>query len=241
MPFNNCYSDTTYADAYSRLEFANTYHLAYRDLPEIFRRHVSGKRALDFGCGAGRSTRFARQCGFDAIGVDIAPEMIARAHELDPGGDYRLIPNGDFSQFAPGSFDLVLSLFTFDNIAQPAKLQLLRDLGALLTPTGRLVSVVSAPEIYWHEWASFTTKDFPENRQARAGEVVRIITTDFPASRPAEDIICPDESYRQIYADAGLAAEAMYKPLASGEEPYQWVNETRIAPWVIYVLASLSG
>jgi len=28
----------------------------------------------------------------------------------------------------------------------------------------------------------------------------------------------------------------MFQPLAKGDEPYPWVNETRIAPWVIYVL-----
>jgi len=26
------------------------------------------------------------------------------------------------------------------------------------------------------------------------------------------------------------------KPLAKGDEPYVWISETRIAPWVIYVL-----
>ncbi len=66
---------------------------------------------------------------------------------------------------------------------------------------------------------------------------MRIITTDSPDRRPCEDILCPDESYRDIYARAGLAVEAMYKPLATGDEPYKWVNETKIAPWVIYVLA----
>ena len=253
MAFSNCYGDTTRADAYAQLEFANTYYLAYRDLPEIFRRHVTSTptratsaragdpgctRALDFGSGAGRSTRFARQHGFEVVGVDIAPEMIARARQLDPAGDYRLIENDDVSQFAPGTFDLVLSLFTFDNIPGfDTKVRLFHDLGALLNASGKMVSVVSAPEIYWHEWASFSTRDYPENRRARPGDVVHIITTDLPDRRPAEDILCPDETYCQIYARAGLQVVAMYKPLATGAEPYQWVNETRIAPWVIYVLA----
>ncbi|MGI9101490.1 MAG: class I SAM-dependent methyltransferase [Terriglobales bacterium] len=237
VPFSNVYSDAVRAEAYAQLEFANTYYLAYRDLPDIFRRHVKGTRALDFGCGTGRSTRFARERGFNVIGVDTAPEMIEKARQLDPAGDYRLIPGDDLSAFSRASFDLVLSLFTFDNIAGlETKVRLFRDLGALLNDSGRMVSVVSAPEIYWNEWASFSTRDYPENRQAQAGDVVRIITTDFPDRRPAEDILCPDETYRGIYARAGLAVEAMYKPLATGSEPYKWVNETTIAPWVIYVL-----
>ena len=106
MAFTNCYGDAARADAYAQLEFANTYYLAYRDLPEIFRCHVTGTRALDFGSGTGRSTRFARRHGFDAVGVDIAPEMIAKARQIDPAGDYRLLENDDLSQFERGSFDL---------------------------------------------------------------------------------------------------------------------------------------
>ena len=170
-------------------------------------------------------------------GIDIAPEMIAKAKEFDRAGDYRLIEGDDFSGLAQGEFDLITSLFTFDNIAGvEVKTRLFRNLGALLKGTGKLISVVSDPAIYRNEWASFSTKDFPENRSARAGEVVRIITTDFADSRPAIDILCPDEMYRGIYLQAGLEVVSMYKPLATGEEPHPWVNETKIAPWVIYVL-----
>src|SRR5512140_249872 len=116
MTFTNCYDDKTRAGAYAQLEFANTYYLAYRDLPEIFREHVAGTRALDFGCGTGRSTRFARQLGFNVTGVDIAGEMIAKARELDPQGDYRLVSDGALGGFQSGTFDLVVSLFTFDNV-----------------------------------------------------------------------------------------------------------------------------
>jgi SAM-dependent methyltransferase len=238
MTFTNSYADRKRAEAYAQLEFANTYYLAYRDLPQIIGEHVRGTRALDFGCGTGRSTRFARQLGFDVVGVDIAPEMIAHARQLDPEGDYRLIGNGDFSGLETHSFDLVLALFTFDNIpGLETKVNLFRALGALLDRAGKLVSVVSAPEIYVHEWASFSTSDFPSNRTARSGDLVKIITTDFDDRRPTEDILCTDESYRDIYAQAGLNIVATYHPLAKGEEPYRWISETRIAPWTIYVLA----
>ena len=236
MAFTNCYQDATRAEAYASLEFANTYYLAFRDLPQIFRDHVNGNKALDFGCGTGRSTRFVRDLGFEVSGVDIAAEMIAKAHEIDPSGDYRLVPNDDFSPLPQFSFDLVTSLFTFDNIAADSKLRLLRGLRALLKPSGKLVSVVSSPEIYLHEWASFSTRLYPENANANAGDAVRIITTEFADSRPAVDILCPDESYRELYEQAELNVAAMYKPLATGHEPYRWVTETTIAPWVIYVL-----
>jgi len=63
--FENTYNDRTRADSYSRLGFPNTYYLAYRDLPAIISAHVTGNKAMDFGCGTGRSTRFLKQLGFD--------------------------------------------------------------------------------------------------------------------------------------------------------------------------------
>lgn len=236
MVFANCYDDAQRAEAYSALQFARTYYLAYRDLPRLIRQHTSGPRALDFGCGTGRSSRFLRELGFETIGVDIAAHMVANARASDPGGDYRVIASGDFRQFPARSFDLVLSAFTFDNIPQDEKVRLHAALRELLKPEGTMVSVVSAPEIYWHEWASFSTQDFPENRQARSGDLVRIITTEIADARPTEDILCTGEAYAEIYAQAGLRVIERHAPLAVGDEPYAWVSETRIAPWVIYVL-----
>ena len=146
MAFTNCYQDAIRADAYAQLEFANTYYLAYRDLAAIIRDHVTGMRAIDFGCGTGRSTRFVRQLGFETIGVDIAPEMIAKARELDPSGDYRLVRDDDLRDLQAGEYDLVLSLFTFDNISGfDTKVRLFHDLGVLLNGSGKMVSVVSSP------------------------------------------------------------------------------------------------
>ncbi len=235
--FANCYADSARVEAYAKLQFARTYYLAYRDLPEIFRAHVGGNRAVDFGCGAGRSTRFLREHGFNAVGIDISPEMIAKAREVDPAGDYRLIRDGDFSQLPQAAHDLVLAAFTFDNIEGEKKVALFRGLAGLLNDAGKIVMIVSDPQIYMHEWASFSSKDFlRENLQARSGDRVKIIVLDHGDLRPVEDIFWTAESYCEVFEQAGFAIAATYKPLARGDEPYEWVNETRLAPWVIYVL-----
>jgi SAM-dependent methyltransferase len=238
MPFTNVYEDHVLAEAYSKLAFANTYHLAYRDIPELVRAHVQGRRALDFGCGTGRSTRFLRGLGLEVVGLDISTEMVERARGLDPGGDYRVIADGDFGSLRPGAFDLVMSAFTFDNVPTRAwKVTLLRGLGTLLATSGRLINLVSSPDIYTHEWASFSTRDYPENASARAGDMVRIVSLDIEDRRPAVDVLWTDEAYREVYQGAGLAVVEVRRPLATGNEPYRWVSETSVAPWVIYVLA----
>lgn len=237
MTFINAYEDTAFAEAYSQITFRNTYYLAYRDLPEIIRSHVRGDRALDFGCGAGRSTRFVADLGFNTTGIDISEAMIAKAHEMDPQGDYRQIEDGDFSELGDNSFDLVTSIFTFDNIPTfENKVRLFIGLSRLLKPEGRLLSLVSTPEMYTHEWASFSTRDYLENRKACCGGIVKIVNTDSGNPTAVDDILWPDENYREVYGQAGLEIDGLYKPLGKEVEPFEWVNEERIAPWVIYVL-----
>jgi ubiquinone/menaquinone biosynthesis C-methylase UbiE len=237
VTFANCYEDGTRADAYATLEFKNTYHLAYRDIPAILAEHVRGRKAVDFGCGTGRSTRFLRQLGFEVTGVDIAEDMIRKALELDPSGDYRLVPGDDLSALPAGTYDLVLAAFTFDNIAgRDKKVNILRDLGRLLKREGKLVLIVSRPEMYSHEWASFSTKDFPGNQAAKSGDKVRIILTDHADPRPVEDILWTDEPYREVFQEAHLGLQQKYEPLGREDEPYRWASELEIAPWAVYVL-----
>lgn len=242
MGFSNSYADAGYAEAYAKLELPGTYYLAYRDLPAIFRRHVKGAKALDFGCGAGRSTRFLRQHGFEVTGVDISEEMIDRARRIDPAGDYRLIVDNDSIPLAGAAFDLTFSAFTFDNVATAErKVAIFRRLRRLLHRDGRIVNLVSSPAIYTHEWASFSTKDFPENRTAGSGDEVRIVVTDLEDRRPVVDILWTDADYRATYRGAGLDLVQVHRPLGRASEPYAWVNETRISPWSIYVLSAGSA
>lgn len=289
--FKNIYEDVRYADAYARLEFPGTYWLAFRDLPDVFVRHVRGSagaaagvapprgrvagapaggraraprklRALDFGCGAGRSTRFLTRCGFDAVGVDISRDMVSIAGQMDPSGDYRAISDGDFGGLAPASYDLVFAAFPFDNVpTRERKVRLLAGLRGLLAPGGRLVNVVSSPEIYSHEWVSFTTRDFPRNKRARNGDVVRIVNLAVDANTPVEDVLWTEEAWQDVIAAAGFTPVEVLRPLARKDEPVAgagagaasagaagagsagaarpvaWASETKIAPWAIWVLA----
>ena len=219
------------------LEFPGTYYLAFRDLPRIIAASVTGRRVLDFGCGAGRSATFLRRLGFEVTGVDISSSMIELARRADPAGDYLLIQDGDFSGLTPGGFDLVLSAFAFDNIAEVARrIRLLRGLGELLCPGGRIILLGSTPEIYTHEWASFTTGEFARNREARSGDAVQIVLKDVADQRPVIDYLWSHEDYLRLFSGAELELLARHRPVGRQDEPQRWATELTIAPWVIYVL-----
>jgi len=132
----------------------------------------------------------------------------------------------------------VLSAFTFDNIpTRDLKVKNFQGLGRLLAPGAAIVNLVSSPDIYTHEWASFTTKDFPDNKNAKSGDKVKIRhdRRGRPETRGGT-FVWSDEAYREVYRAAGLEEVAKHAPLGRVDEPYAWVSETRVAPWVIYVL-----
>ena len=237
VAFSNVYDDAERANAYATLDYPGTYYLAFRDLQEIIGKHVAGRKALDFGCGAGRSTRFLKKLGFDVVGIDVSASMIQLAKTNDAAGPYILVHDGDFSAFDRGQFDLIFSGFAFDNIPDAdRRSRLLRDLRRLLNAGGRIILLGSTPEIYQHEWASFTTKDFPENRLASSGEPVRIVMKDVADARPVVDIVWFHEDYLKLFVASGLELVAEHTPLGRADEPIAWVSEKSIAPWVIYVL-----
>jgi SAM-dependent methyltransferase len=235
LDFRNVYNDDGYASAYAALDWSGTYFLVRRELPRILEEHVSGRRALDFGCGTGRSSRLLTACGFDVVGVDVSEPMVERARHADPRGRYLSVQDGDLDHL-DGDFALVLAAFPFDNIPNARKPHLLTSIARRLAPTGRFVNVVSSPEIYSHEWTSFSTRQYPENARARDGDVVRIVTREFEHAQPAEDILCGPDSYRTIYDRSGLDVVATYRPLGQKDDGPVWVSEMHVAPWTIYVL-----
>jgi SAM-dependent methyltransferase len=245
MDFKNVYEDSLRAESYARLEFPGTYYLAYRDIPALIEKYTPSQplpkgeghklTALDFGCGTGRSTRFLKNLGFNAIGVDISEDMLAIARRLDPKGEY--LYGLHICDPYNRNFDLITAVFTFDNIPGiDYRTSLLKQLGGLLNDNGIFLMVNSTPEIYVNEWLSFSTKDFPENKNASGGDKVKIIMTDVEDRRPVEDIVWFDNDYRSLFTSTGLKLIETLKPLGKTSEPHAWVNETTIAPWVIYVV-----
>ena len=102
------------------------------------RAPLTGRRALDVGCGAGLLTEPLARLGAAATGIDAAPEniAIARAH-ADPQGlaiDYRA---GGIEAIAGETFDLVVSMEVVEHVADPAAFA--AGLAAALAPGGLLV------------------------------------------------------------------------------------------------------
>lgn len=100
-------------------------------------RPLSGKTALDVGCGAGLLAEPLARLGAKVTAIDAAAELIdvARAHAAGQGLaiDYRHAAVEDLG----GRFDLVTSMEVIEHVADPQRF--VHSLSARLAPGGLLV------------------------------------------------------------------------------------------------------
>jgi SAM-dependent methyltransferase len=135
------------------------------------------RRALDFGCGAGRITQ-ALGAHFEEIqGVDIAPSMIALAERHNRLGDrchYVLNTGPDLRIFPDQHFDLISTVLTLQHMPPHLArgyvkefLRVLRPQGALLfqLPTRLKIPPTLAGRAWarvYRAWLNLIRSDIPQ-------------------------------------------------------------------------------
>jgi len=103
-----------------------------------------GGTVLDIGSGGGLDSLVAARmvgAGGKVVGLDLSPEMVARAYENLKQTDLTNVAFQEFSgedlPFPDGSFDVVISNGVFNLI--PAKGRMLKEACRVLKPDGRLL------------------------------------------------------------------------------------------------------
>lgn len=222
-----------FAKEYANLEIKDSFYLAYRDIPELIKRHAKGKKALDFGCGGGRSTRFLKKLGFEVIGVDISEDMIQQAKIRDLTGEYLQIKNAGLP-FESSRFDLIFVSIVFMEIESKEKMiKILKEMKRVLKKDGFIVVITGTAESYTDNWASFIC-DFPENKNLKSGDKAKLIVRG--TEIVLYDYVWFEEDYSEVFEVAGLKLVEALKPLPQGDEPYKWYAEKRKPHWMIYAL-----
>jgi ubiquinone/menaquinone biosynthesis C-methylase UbiE len=84
---------------------------------------VPAARVLDVGCGTGNHGIALGELGFEVVGVDFAPAMLARASEKamqrEVGIDLRQLDVRNGLPFDDGSFDAALRSYILQVVGEP--------------------------------------------------------------------------------------------------------------------------
>ena len=146
----NHYDDPAFFEQYSHfprsvegLSAAGEWHELRRMLPAL-----AGKRVLDLGCGFGWHCKYAADRGAASVlGTDLSEKMLAGARErnADPRIQYRRMAMEEMD-FAPGSFDLVISSLALHYVEDFAPV--CRAVYDCLAEGGELCLLLRAPDLH---------------------------------------------------------------------------------------------
>ncbi|MBD2843490.1 bifunctional 2-polyprenyl-6-hydroxyphenol methylase/3-demethylubiquinol 3-O-methyltransferase UbiG [Erythrobacter rubeus] len=168
-----------------RMEFIRDAIDAHWDGDPRSVKPLTGKTALDIGCGAGLVCEPLARLGAEVTGVDASAEnvSVAATHAEAGGLDIRYMA-GEVAGLDIGTFDLVTSVEVIEHVAD--KRAFLADVAARLAPGGllvmstpnrtvqsRLLLVGAAEAVGYmpkgtHHWSDFIT---PEEFEELLGEV----------------------------------------------------------------------
>ncbi len=103
-------------------------------------------RVLDWGCGAGRLTRYlVGETSAQVAGLDADPEAIAWCRANLPGGVFEMAPPAPPTRFAAGSFDLVVGVAMMTRLTERQQSLWLAELQRLTRPGALLFLSVRGP------------------------------------------------------------------------------------------------
>jgi len=100
------------------------------------------RKALDFGCGAGRLTQALAIYFYEVHGVDVAPSMIelARRHNRRGGKCiYYINEQSSLALFPNNTFDFIFSIITLQHMHPYYSRKYIREFIRVLTPNGLLI------------------------------------------------------------------------------------------------------
>lgn len=227
------HSDETVSN-YSKFGIEGTSLLAFRDVPSLINKYVNGKKALDYGCGAGRSTRFLKSLGMDVIGVDISEKFLERC-KTDPAIHYCKIENGNLP-FIDNSYDLVFSSLVFLAIPTKEKMKAaLKEIHRVLNQTGILIIVTGTEKLHspYVKWLSYDT-DFPENRNPTSGQQLKFFIRN--ANVTFYDYFWSNDDYLDMFNQCTFQVLEALLPLGTENDNHLWLSEKDTAPFVMYVI-----
>jgi ubiquinone/menaquinone biosynthesis C-methylase UbiE len=206
--------------------------LIFRDLPALVGKYVTGKKALDYGCGTGRSTRFLRDIGLEPLGVDISEKMLTQAIHIDPRPHYLKIASGKIP-VPDSSYDCVLSCLVLFDVSTKAELiAIMQEMSRILKEGGICIIVTGSEEMYKHKWLSLDV-DYPENKTLQSGQNAKVRLKEF--DMVFHDFFWTNQDCEELIKASQLKLVEKHFPLGEKGDGFPWIDELIVSPYAIYI------
>lgn len=137
-------------------------HAAEEAVIKDIAAEIRGKRILDIGVGAGRTTKALRELSEDYVGIDYVREMVEHCREIHPGVRFEWADARAMPHLADDSFDLVVfSCNGISMVDHDGRIAILKEVHRILAPGGKFVfstynrdseNHANAFERPWFQW-----------------------------------------------------------------------------------------
>ena len=219
------------ASSYTQTQNVPHRYLAYKDIPTFISNFVRGKKALDYGCGAGASSKLLFDLGFDVISVDLSLTMLEQARASFPDIHFCTVNILD----KVSKFDLVFSSFVLFELSSKKDIVLyLRKAFSFLKKGGIFIGITGSKHLYssCRNWLTFDA-NFDENTNLRSGDIAKLLLKS--PKMEFFDYYWEEKDYLDCFEKAGFKILQVHYPLGAFDDPYSWRDELSFSPFVTFI------
>jgi SAM-dependent methyltransferase len=218
------------AEQYHACKNTNWRYLAYRDLNGLFKKHVVGNVALDYGSGTGISAEFLHNHGFKVTGVDINPDMLKSAKKNTQNINFERINSNDI--FVENTYDLIFSSFVLEEIPTIEKIiSYLKVANIALKDNGVFVAVTGNLTITRNNF--LTVLATSDRSTLKSGDMCTTYMHELNIE--FKDYYWTLTDFKYAFAESKFAIAEIHFPLGKKEENIPWRDELYESPYVILV------
>jgi len=215
------------AATYSKLGIdGTTYEPGFNEARNIF-GDLSGKTALDFGSGAGRTAQLLASIGAEKIvGVDHNQSMIDQATKTK-GEKVEFIKIDETIPFGANTFDAALSAHVFVEVSTIEEMrQIVTEVYRVLKPGGVFVIITNNSEAIGQNYLSYGYK---KEDNLKSGQKIVCTIKKGDKSFDIDDYYWSEEDYKRELEKVGFTVSMTF-PTVSGSG---WLDEAKVAPHVV--------
>jgi ubiquinone/menaquinone biosynthesis C-methylase UbiE len=238
-------------DEYAKAELTGEYLFAAKVIEEKIKPFKDKiKCIVDYGCGAGKSTRVTAQAVNPStlvVGIDISPEMVERAEKITAERvgelpsvlfEYHTLKNGKIP-LEDSFVDCVVSTLVFQELHTEDRLNhTISEIARIAKKDAPVIIIFPSDKITCEEFCSFSYAPYPENKDPSSS--FRKCISESGTMTWDKDKHWTKDELTKAFTQAGFKNISAEYPLADTSFPpypndpsIPWKAELHISPFLV--------